>query len=98
MVAELLIICALVVGFAVGVLVGKCCGAGAPVVKPTPEQPDMAEVLPPPDVFMTPTSKTVYHLSKACQHIGDHSHIVRACKDCLREKACEDLRQRQKTM
>ena len=63
-----------------------------------PEQPEVAGVPPPPNVFMTPTSKTVYHLSKACQHIGDHSHIVRACKDCLREKACEDLRQRQKTM
>ena len=47
MVAELLIICALVVGFAVGVLVGKCCGAGAPVVKPPPEQPEMVEVGPP---------------------------------------------------
>ena len=98
MVAELLIIFALLVGFAVGMLVGKCCGVGAPVVKPPPEQPEMAEVLPPPNVFMTPTSKTVYHLSKTCQHIGDHSHIVRVCKDCMREKACEDLRQRQKTM
>ena len=97
-VSELLIIFAMVVGFAVGVLVGKCCGAGAPVVKPPPEQPEMAEVLPPPNVFMTPTSKTVYHLSTACQHIGGHSTIVRACKDCLREKACEELRKRQKTM
>ena len=98
MVAELLILLALVVGFAVGMLVGKCCGAWAPVVKPPPEKPEMAEVLPYPNVFMTPTSKTVYHLSKACQHIGDHSTIVRVCKDCLREKACEHLAQRQKTM
>ena len=98
MVAELLIICALFVGFAVGVLVGKCCRAGAPVVKPPPEQPEMVEVGPPQNVFMTPTSKTVYHLYKTCQHIGDHRHIVRVCKDCLREKAFEDLRQRQKTM
>ena len=98
MIVELLIILALLLGFAVGMFVGKCCGAGAPAVKPPPEQPEVAGAPPPPNVFMTPTSKTVYHLSKACQHIGDHSHIVRACKDCLREKACEDLRQRQKTM
>ena len=98
MVAELLIIFALLVGFAVGMLVGKCCRVGAPVMKPPPEQPDTVEVLPPQNVFMTPTSKTVYHLSTACQHIGGHSTIVRACKDCLREKACEELRKRQKTM
>ena len=98
MVAELLIICALFVGFAVGVLVGKCCRAGAPVVKPPPEHPEVAEVLPPPNLFMTPTSKTVYHLSQACHHIGGHSTIVRACKDCLREKARVQLRKRQKTM
>ena len=99
MVVELLIALALVVGFAIGMLVGiKCRGAGAPVVKPPPEQPEMVEVGPPQNVFMTPPSKTVYHLYKTCQHIGDHRHIVRVCKDCLREKAFEDLRQRQKTM
>ena len=50
MVAELLIIFALLVGFAVGMLVGKCCGVGAPVMKPPPEQPDTVEVLAPQNV------------------------------------------------
>ena len=50
MVVELLIALALVVGFAIGMLVGiKCRGAGAPVVKPPPEQPEMVEVGPPPE-------------------------------------------------
>ena len=93
MVAELCIILALVVGFAAGLMVGKCCGARAQPPS-EPEQPDPL----PPIVFMSPTGKTVYHLYKACQHIEDKSTSVRVCKDCLREKACKDLRKREKAM
>ena len=98
MVVALLLILAAVMGFAAGVFVGKCCGARAHVVKPPSEQPEMTDVLPssepslqPPTVFVAPTAKTVYHLSKSCYHVkGCQLTCLRVCKDCLREKACKD--------
>ena len=98
MVVELCIILALALGFAAGLVVGRCCGARAqPPSEPERQQPDPLEVLP-PTVYMAPTAKTVYHLSKTCQHIGDNSRSVLVCKDCVREKACKDLRKRGKEM
>ena len=98
MVVELLLILAAVMGFAAGVLVGKCCGARAHVVNAPSEQPEMTDVLPssepslpPPTVFLAPTAKTVYHLSKSCHHVkGRQLTCLRACKDCLREKGCDE--------
>ena len=95
MVVELLLILAAVMGFAAGVLVGKCCGARAHVVKTPSEQPEMTDVLPssepslpPPTAFVAPTAKTVYHLSKTCFHVrGRQVTCMRVCSDCLREEA-----------
>ena len=98
MVVELLIMASLVVGFGAGVLVSKCCCARAPAEYPPPEV--FADLFytegPFGEVFRAPKGKEIYHLYEDCQHLRtmckEDYITMRTCKDCLREKACKEMR------
>ena len=103
MVVELLIIVSLLVGFAAGMLISKYCFTRAPeVVLPSEVFLDLFMTKGPfGEVFMAPTGSRVYHLHEDCHHLGPSRGdyiTARTCKDCLRDKAFKEMRDRKKTM